>query len=293
MRRGWRRSGGSGGGRRAWRRRGRRRRARAARRPPARRPGRSPRRPSDSSRRRPTCTSASAARARSAASAAASPATPGRTSTNSSPPSRPTASPSRTTERSLVGGGGQRLVALGVAERVVDALEVVEVDDGDAERRAGERGGLDLAPQDLLRAAVVEQAGEAVGGGLVAQVLALAGGLVGERGHRGEALDERHLGVGERAVVAGAVDVERAHDAVVGEQRDADERLVVVVGPRDDGADRVEAAVGDVPRAAVANDPAGGAAVDRQRLGHDLRRPTRRARTPAAATRRRPRPRRR
>ena len=52
----------------------------------------------------------------------------------------------------------------------------------------------------LLRAAVVEQAGEAVGGGLVAQVLALAGGLVGERGHRGEALDERHLGVGERAV---------------------------------------------------------------------------------------------
>ena len=39
----------------------------------------------------------------------------------------------------LGGGGGERLVALGVAERVVDALEVVEVDDGDAERRAGER----------------------------------------------------------------------------------------------------------------------------------------------------------
>ena len=92
---------------------------------------------------------------------------------------------------------------------------------------AGDRGGLDLAPQSLLRAAVVEQSGEAVGGGLVAQVLALAGGLVGERGHRGEALDERDLGVGVRAVETDAVDVERADDAVVGEQRHADERLVV------------------------------------------------------------------
>ena len=157
-----------------------------------------------------------------------------------------------------------------MAVRVVDALEVVEVDDGDAERRAGESGGLDLAPQHLLRAAVVEQPGEPVGGGLVAQVLALAGGGVGERGHRREALDERHLGVREGAVVARPVDVEGADHAVVGEQRHADERLVVVGGPRDDGAERVEAAVGDVARAAVADDPAGDAAVDRERLGHDL-----------------------
>ena len=89
---------------------------------------------------------------------------------------------------------------------------------------------------------MVEQAGEAVGGGLLAQVLALAGGLVGERGHRGEALDERDLGVGERAVGADAVDVQRADDAVVREQRHADERLVVVVGARDDRAESDRAA---------------------------------------------------
>ena len=117
---------------------------------------------------------------------------------------------------------------------------------------------------------MIEQPGQPVGGGLVAQVLALAGGGVGERRHRGEALDERHLGVREGAVVARPVHVEGADHAVVGEQRHADERLVVVVGPRDDGAERVEAAVGDIARAAVADDPAGDAAVDRQRLGHDL-----------------------
>ena len=170
----------------------------------------------------------------------------------------------------LCGGGRERLVALRVAVRVVDALEVVEVDDGDAERRAGERGGLDLAPQPLLRAAVVEQPGEPVGGRLAAQVLALAGGLVRERGHRGEALDERDLRIGEGPVGARAVDVEGADDAVVGQQRDADERLIVLGGPGHDGADRVEARVGDVARGAVAHDPAGRAAVDRQRLGHDL-----------------------
>ena len=136
-------------------------------------------------------------------------------------------------DRAQLGGrGGEHLVALGVAVGVVDALEVVEVHDDDAERAARGGGGLDLAPQALLRAAMVEQPGEAVGGGLVAQVLALARRLVGERGHRGEALDERDLGVGVPAVHADAVDVQRADDAVVREQRHADERLVVLVGAR-------------------------------------------------------------
>ena len=131
-------------------------------------------------------------------------------------------------------------------------------------------GGLDLAPQPLLRAAVVEQPGEAVVRGLVAQVLALACRLVGERRHRGEALDERDLGVGERPVGADAVDVQRPDDAVMGEHRHAHERLVVEVGARHDGADVVEAGVGHVPRAAVAHHPAGRALIDRERLGHDL-----------------------
>ena len=100
------------------------------------------------------------------------------------------------------------------------------------------RRRLERRAQALLAAAVVEQAGEAVGADLLAQEVALAGRVVGERGHRREALDERDLGVGERDVGAGAVDVERADDAVVGEQRDADERLGVLVGARDDGAQR-------------------------------------------------------
>ena len=112
---------------------------------------------------------------------------------------------------------------------------------------------------------MVEQPGEAVGGGLVAQVLALARRLVGERGHRGEALDERDLGVGERAVDAVAVDVQRADDAVVREQRHADERLVVLVGARDDVAWSRRTRVRDVPRAAVADHPAGDARADRER----------------------------
>ena len=93
--------------------------------------------------------------------------------------------------------------------------------------------------------------------GLLAQVLALARRLVRERGHRGEALDELDLGVGERPVGADAVDVQRPDDAVVGEQRHAHERLVVVRRAGDDVADVVEAHVRHVPRAAVAHHPAG------------------------------------
>ena len=170
----------------------------------------------------------------------------------------------------LGGRGGERLIALRVTVRVVDLLEVVEVEHDDAERAAGGRRGLDLPPQALLRAAVVEQAGEPVRGSLLAQVLALARRLVRERGHRGEALDERDLGVGERPVEPGPVDVQRADDVVMRQQRDADERLVVVDGAGDDGADVVEARVRHVARAAVADDPAGGAGIDGQRLAHDL-----------------------
>ena len=222
---------------------------------------------------RPTTTSPSAARARSAASSAGSAGHAGQHE-HELLAAQAADGVAVARDRAQLGrGGGQRAIALRVALRVVDALEVVEVEHHDAERAPGRGRGVDLAPQALLRAAVVEQAGEPVGRRLRAQVLALARRLVGERRHRREALDERDLLLGERPVGARAVHVERADDAVVGQQRHAHERLVVVGGPRHDGADVVEARVRHVARAPVADDPAGGAVVDRQRLAHDLLHP--------------------
>ncbi len=166
------------------------------------------------------------------------------------------------------GGERERAVALGVPERVVDPLEVVEVDDDDAHRRAV--GGVERRAQALLAAAVVEQAGQAVRADLLAQEVALPGRVVGERGHRGEALDELDLGAGEGDVGARPVDVQRTHDPVVGEQRDGDERLRDLVGAGDHGAQRLEQRVGHVARAPVADDPARHAAHHGDLLGHDL-----------------------
>ena len=131
-------------------------------------------------------------------------------------------------------------------------------------------GVVERGPQALLAAAVVEQAGEAVGADLLAQQVALPGGVVGERGHRGEALDELDLGAGERDVGARAVDVERADDAAVGDQRHGDERLRDLVGAGDDRAQRLQQRVRHVAGAPVAHDPARHAVRDRDLLGHDL-----------------------
>jgi hypothetical protein len=155
-----------------------------------------------------------------------------------------------------------------VAVGVVDALEVVEVDDDDADGlpACGREGG----PEALLAAAVVEEAGEAVRADLLAEAVALARGVVRERGHRREALDELDLLVAERAIRAGPVDVQRADDAVVRDQRDGDERLRDLVRPRDHRAQRVQQRVRDVARAAVADRPARDPVADRDVLGHDL-----------------------
>ena len=96
--------------------------------------------PAEAASGRPrTVSSASAARARSAQSSAASASTPGRISTNSSPPRRPDDVVGAHDRAQPLGGGGQHPVALGVAERVVDDLEVVEIDQHDRDRPAGAR----------------------------------------------------------------------------------------------------------------------------------------------------------
>jgi hypothetical protein len=87
----------------------------------------------------------------------------------------------------------------------------------------------------LLAGPVVEQPGQPVELDLLAQGLPLAGRVVGERGHRGEALDELDLLGGERAVRR-AIAVERSDDPLLGQHRHAHERLGVVVGAGHDVA---------------------------------------------------------
>ena len=67
------------------------------------------------------------------------------------------------------------------------------------------RRAAQLLAQPLVAGAVVEQPGQPVALDLLAQRLALARGVVRERGHRREALDELDLLVGERRVRAVAV----------------------------------------------------------------------------------------
>jgi len=61
--------------------------------------------------------------------------------TNSSPPNRASTSDPRTRLRSAIGNGAQQGVAAGVPERVVDLLELVEVDEqkGETGRAASRR----------------------------------------------------------------------------------------------------------------------------------------------------------
>ena len=169
------------------------------------------------------------------------------------------------------GGEREGAVTLGVPVGVVDALEVVEVDDDHA--HGASVGVRERRAQSLLAAPVVEQAGQAVGPDLLAQMVALARGVVGERGHRREALDELDLLVAERPVGARPVHVQRADHAVVRDQRDGDERLGGLVRAGHHRAQRLEQRVRHVARPAVAHGPARDAAGDRDVLGHDLGHP--------------------
>ncbi len=170
----------------------------------------------------------------------------------------------------LPGDGDQHLVALGMAVGVVDGLEVVEVDDHDAER-ALERGRAgDLVPQPLVAGAMVQQTREPVAARLLAQRVALSRGLERERRHRREALDLGDLGRGELLVDADPVDVQRGHHAVTHDERDRHERLRLHLGPLDDRDDRVLVGALDVARAAVRHHPAGHALIDAARVGHHL-----------------------
>ena len=121
----------------------------------------------------------------------------GRITANSSPPTRQTTSVARTDGAEDVGDLVQELVADAVAVDVVHLLEVVEVEHHERDRVV--RGG---RPQELLAQAVVEravvvEAGERVGLGLVLEARADVRVVDRERGGVAEALREQELLLGE------------------------------------------------------------------------------------------------
>ena len=161
-----------------------------------------------------------------------------------------------------LGGGRQHAIALGVAVDVVDDLEVVEVDADHRDRLARRQ----LLAQALMARAVVEQPGQPVALDLLAQRLPLARRVIGERGHRREALHELDLRVGERRVHAVAVDVQRPEHTVARQQRHAHERLGLVGRARDDVRQRLVADVRHVARLAMLDRPAGDPRPERDRV---------------------------
>ncbi len=121
----------------------------------------------------------SASRSRSAIrSGPASSETPSEITTNSSPPSRPSASPPRTTPSSLCATALRSSSPARVTERVVDRLEVVEIDE---QRRDG-RIGTTCACEHLLDAiddqGSVRKPGQGIMGGEKRQLLFAVGELL-------------------------------------------------------------------------------------------------------------------
>ena len=91
-------------------------------------------------------------------------------------------------------------IALLVAVGVVDVLEVVEVEQHEAQRLAEALGALDLGGHGLLEAAAIEQAGQLVGHRLALDRLVQADILDRHRRLLGEVVEELALGRAEGAV---------------------------------------------------------------------------------------------
>ena len=173
-----------------------------------------------------TLSPASAVTIRPTASCASSASVSGSSSANSSPPMRKAKSLARIVPSQQRGDGLQRAVARRVAVGVVDALEVVEVAEGQDEAPAVAQGALDLGAQLAHEGAPVEQPGERVAIGLRAQLLDVPGGdhghhrLVGEHPQGLQARRRGQQPVG-RVVGPDAPDdlarlvVERHHEPVV------------------------------------------------------------------------------
>ena len=116
----------------------------------------------------------------------------------------------------------EHVVARRVAVDVVDALEVVEVEHHERDRRLFGRREEEHLAQPLVERAVVPEARQRVGLRLALERRADVGVVDRERGRVGEADDEPELVLGE-LLVAGAVDVERALQVPARDERDDDQ----------------------------------------------------------------------
>ena len=134
----------------------------------------------------------------------------------------------RTDVLQRIGEAAQDLVAGAVAEDVVDAFEVVDVEHDDGNRLVRAAGVRERPPQALVEGPVVVEPGQRIGLRLVLEPRADLG--VVEREGRGvaEALRELELVVVERGGLAETVDVERAFDRAARDQRDRDQGLGLV-----------------------------------------------------------------
>ena len=98
-------------------------------------------------------------------------------------------------ERAQPGGDlGEQPVAGGVAERLVDVAQPVDVEQQDRDDLARVRGPCTASSSALSDPAPVGQAGERVVVGVEAQPVDQAGVLHRDRGVRGERLQQPHVG---------------------------------------------------------------------------------------------------
>ena len=125
-----------------------------------------------------------------------------------------------------VGEAPQHLVARVVAERVVDALEVVEVEH-QQRQLAGGAERVEVGVDARLEAAAVAQPGQRVVGGEVAQAVELARGL--DRAHRlvRERPQRLQRLVGGQHAVLGVVHPDHAGEPAVAVVQRHDEPVVV------------------------------------------------------------------
>ena len=139
---------------------------------------------------------------------------------NSSPPTRQTTSVvahGRAEDvRDLVAGAWSPIA---VPVDVVDLLEVVEVEHHEGDRVVLGRRTHELLAEPVVEGAVVVEAGQRVGRGLVLEAGADVGVVDRERGGVAEAGREQELLVRELLVLADAVDVERPLEMPARDQR--------------------------------------------------------------------------
>ena len=123
----------------------------------------------------------------------------------------------------------QQAAADEVAVAVVDLLEVVEVEEEDAELVAEAGGAVDLGLDGVVEVARVVKSGAVIGDGEFLDLFDGAGVVDGDGGVVGQGLQEHELIVAE----AGHIDVDELDDAedfVLGGERDAEDGAGLAAG---------------------------------------------------------------